>query len=87
MIHRSEATVNDSLFNIGQLLTEKEHGFFISAQPSRELPYKNLFHNAITFEVTLTNTMYVRRVYNFLELVGDLGGLFGAVWPLFSLLT
>ena len=40
--------------------------------------------NAITFEMSLDKTNYIRSVYNSLEYASDLGGLYGAVSPIFS---
>ena len=38
--------------------------------------------NAITFELSLDRTVLKRRVYGWLDLLGELGGLFGALSPL-----
>ena len=83
MINRSDLDLNDSLLNMGSVFNEQKKGFFIETLPARELPYDNLFHNAITFEISLTNVVYYRRVYSVLDLMGDLGGLLGALTPLF----
>ena len=46
------------------------------------MPYVNSFSNAITYEMSLNNKVYARRVYSSLDFVSDLGGLFGALRPL-----
>lgn len=47
--------------------------------PTRQMPYSNTFHNAITYEMSLNSNVYLRRVYSILDFVSDLGGLFGAI--------
>ena len=74
------------MHNIGQLTTDFDDGFFIETEASRELPYLNNFINAITYEVSLTRTTYRRRVDSFLDILGEIGGLFGALTPFFSAL-
>ena len=46
------------------------------------MPYDNSFQNAITFEMSLTNKIYWRRVYSTLDLGSDIGGLFGLISPI-----
>ena len=46
--------------------------------------YKNKFQNAVTYEMSLDKKIYIREVYTLLDLMGDLGGLFGALTPLFA---
>ena len=41
--------------------------------------------NAITFELSRTQIEYTRRVYSTLDFLGDIGGLFGALGPMFFL--
>ena len=59
-------------------MVEQDDGFFSEIEGYRILPYKNLFQNAITFEMSLTIMDYSRKVYNFFDFLGDIGGLFGA---------
>ena len=54
--------------------------------PNRELPYKNLFQNAVTFEMSLNQKQYFRRVYSLLDFLSDVGGLYSAVSPICMLL-
>lgn len=53
MITRSDMLLNDSIMNIGSLQTEKNFGYKVNTIPSRDLPYQNNFHNAITYEMSL----------------------------------
>ena len=55
-------------------------------EPNRDLPYKNRFQNAITYEVTLTLTRYFRRVYSILDFLSEIGGLFSTFTRLFLLI-
>ena len=64
-----------------------ETGFDIEVKQSRILPYKNLFHNSVTYEFSLTRLHYTRIVYSFLDLMKDVGGLFSAIGPLFGLIV
>ena len=45
----------------------------------RFLPYKNDFHNAITYEMSDINQIYYRDVYGILDWLRDIGGLYGAI--------
>ena len=50
--------------------------------PTRLMPWRNQFQNAITFEMNLNKKKYFRSVYSFLDFLSDLGGLFGATRPI-----
>ena len=50
----------------------------------RVMPYKNQFHSAITYELSSTNIKYYRQVYSFLDWLGNIGGLYGAVSTIFG---
>ena len=65
------------------LNTENEDGWRIQRLPNRELPYINNWANAVTLEVSLDQEKYQRAIYSLLDYVSDLGGLFGAVSPIF----
>ena len=54
IVQRQNMIINDYRFNVGSLLTDKELGFDTIQAPSRILPYKNFFLNAITFEMSLS---------------------------------
>ena len=51
------------------------------------MPYKNNFWNSITYELSLTRLSYKRIVYSFLDFLGDIGGLFGAITPAFGFIV
>ena len=40
--------------------------------------------NSVTFEMNLTKKIYLRSVYSSLDFISDIGGLFGALMPLFT---
>ena len=61
-----------------------ETGFDIEKKNSRNVPYKNLFQNTVTYEISLTRLHYTRIVYSILDLMKDVGGLFSAIGPLFG---
>ena len=87
VITRSELHFGDSIFNVGGILDEKENAYFVENGQNRLLPYKNNIQNAITFEISLTERSFIRTVYTFLDLLKDVGGLFGALAPLCTLLV
>ena len=47
------------------------------------MPYANNFWNAITYELSLHRKEYNRKVYNFLDFLGDLGGLMAIIGKVF----
>ena len=54
MIIRKDMSLNDDWFaNIGDLFVEEALGYLAQREPSRELPYQNLFRNSITYELSL----------------------------------
>lgn len=87
IITRSELHFGDSIFNVGGLLDEKENAYFVENSQNRLLPYNNNIQNAITFEISLTERSLIRTVYTFLDLLKDIGGLFGALAPLCTMLV
>ena len=54
--------------------------------PMRTLPYTNYMQNSVTFEMNMTKKIYLRSVYSSLDFVSDIGGLFGALMPLFKVI-
>ena len=87
MITRTEMNIDDSLLNLGSLGTKYDKGYYIDKLPTRELPYTNNFHNAITYELNRDKVIYLRRVYSFFDLLRDIGGLFSAIFSLCSILV
>ena len=56
----------------------------MKSKQMRVMPYKNQFHSAITYELSSTNIKYYRQVYSFLDWLGNIGGLYGAVSTIFG---
>jgi len=87
-VHRSTMELNDSIFDIGGVAQEVHHGFTEEKSYARELSYRNLIHNAVTFEMSMNLSHYYRQVYSFLDFFSEVGGLLGALRPIFlSILT
>ena len=80
-VNRSKMDLNDSVFNIGGILSEEFLGFTERKSFMRELSYRNKIHNAVTFEMSHDLKHYYRRVYSFLDFFADIGGLFGSLGP------
>lgn len=82
MITRSELVLNDFRLNVGNLLVDETSGFNILKSETRLLPYSNRMWNAITYEMSLTRQAYHRKVFNSLDFLSAVGGLFSALVPL-----
>ena len=63
---------------------DEKQGFDIDVTETRVLPYKNTFQNAITFEMSMNRTEYTRTVYNIIDFMGDMGGLFNSLALIFG---
>ena len=50
------------------------------------MPYKNTMQNAITFEMSLSRKEFSRTVYNIMDFMRDMGGLFTALGLIFGTL-
>ena len=83
-MQRTELEFDDNYFNVAGLFTHFDSGFQYLQMPMRTLPYTNYMQNAVTFEMNLTKKMYYRSVYSSLDFISDIGGLFGALMPLFT---
>ena len=59
--------------------SEGDKGFFTELKPTRNLPYSNKFQNAITYEVSLEQRFYYRKVYTSLDFLSEIGGIFSAL--------
>ena len=79
VIYRSDIYLDDNQFSLGSFMSDEERGFQMKDNPTRIMEYPNDFYNAITFEMSFTHRMYNRHVYNSLDLLADLGGLFSAL--------
>ena len=51
------------------------------------MPYDRPFMNAVTYEVSATRDFNERKIYTVLDLVSDVGGLFGGLSPICFLLV
>ena len=78
-IRLSDLVLNDSIYDAGSLLVDQDKIFNFETVPTRFLPYKNRFHNALTYELSDTNHVYYRSVYTFLDWLRDIGGFYGAI--------
>ena len=76
---RTSVEFNDHYFNVGSIMADYDKGFVLKKMPNREMSYKNNFQNAVTIELSLNQVVYYRRIYSFLELIADLGGLAGGL--------
>ena len=75
--------MNDYSMNFGSYLLDEDVGFQTEIVEKRSMPYENRFWNAITYELSLHRKEYNRRVYNFLDFLGDLGGLMAIIGKIF----
>ena len=91
MVQRIKLNLNDYTLNFGSYFLDEEDGFSTEIVEKRSMPYANTFQNAITYELSLHRKEYNRRVYNFLDFLGDLGGLMAIIGkvfvPLVAILT
>ena len=87
MITRSEAMLNDNFGSVGDIFVDNLKGFNEHRLPTREMPYKNRMWTAITYELSQDKTEYYRNVYSFLDLLSDVGGLYGSLSAICILLV
>ena len=83
VIERQEYNLNDSFMAFGQLTESDETGFITNQVPNRFIPYKNNMLNSVTFELSLSLDVHERQVYSLLDILSDVGGLFGALSAVF----
>ena len=67
--------MSDSYFTFTSYFADIEECFKIDSSPPRELPFKNSFQNAMTFELLDSKQLYIRSVYSVLDLLAQVGGL------------
>ena len=70
---------HDNFMAVTDRNMKSEEGFTREALPTRSVPYANKFHTLITFEVSLTRYHYIRSVDRLFDLLGNIGGLSGAL--------
>ena len=76
-----EMEIDDSPFNLGNLLTYYDTGFKLVeslSPPTRFKKYQD-FTNSMTIELSLDKTVHSRRVTSFLDRLASVGGLLGAL--------
>ena len=86
-MQRQKINMNDYRINVGSLQNDVVMGFDKFQAPSRVLTYRNDFWNSITYEMSLSQIVYTRTVYSFLDFLRDLGGLFSALGPFCGLIV
>ena len=84
MITHTQLKLNDYHMSVGDLRKDESKGFEIDVTETRVLPYNNRFQNAITFEMSMNRNEFTRTVYNIMDFMGDLGGLFNALALIFG---
>ena len=84
MITRNEANLIDSPFSFTSSDTVIEKSFDVQEKQIRNIPYTNMFWNTVTFEISQTRIKLRRTVYSISDFLSELGGLFGAIMPVFT---
>ena len=69
--------MHDSYLLIDDLVGKHETGVTIDKQLTRDMPYNNTFHNAVSFELNPNRVVYYRRVFSLLNWLAEIGGLIG----------
>ena len=75
--------MNDSFLTFGELTEDIQTGFINTQVPNRVLNFKNNMLNAVTFELSLHLDVYERQVFSLLDILSDIGGLYGALKVIF----
>ena len=75
--------MNDHIFNWAGTNIDSDKGFTLVRQPNRLYYSEKGWHNIISIEMSLDQKDYYRRVYSILDFFSDVGGLFGALSPIF----
>ena len=84
MVTRGFLELSDYYLSLGAD-DEGVYSFEINTRPTRSLPYINSFQNAVTYEISLDQFRFVRRVQTVLDLVAELGGLWTSISRIFLL--
>ena len=64
-------------------MEEEDEGYETNIVEKRVLPYANNLWNAITYEISLNRIQLNRKVYGFLDFLGDIGGLMAGLGSIF----
>ena len=78
-VQRNHVVLQDSLFGFSFVEQKEEYGFSLDWQASREINYDDKLQTVVTIELSNQQTAYFRKVYTFLDLLADLGGLFSSI--------
>ena len=57
--------------------SDEEYTFYTIDEEVEVLPAFSMTNNAIVFDLSLDTILHTRQVYNILDLLGDVGGLYG----------
>ena len=69
-------------------MTQSDSTGFINIQkPSRDLNFANNMLNSVTFELSLSLDVYERQVYSLLDILSDIGGLYGCLRGIFHIIV
>ena len=83
VIERQQFNLNDSILNLGELTLKSQTGFINTQVPNRVLNFQNNMLNAVTFELSLSLDVYERQVFSLLDILSDIGGLYGSLKVIF----
>ena len=83
VIERQQFNLNDSILNLGELTLKSQSGFINTQVPNRVLNFQNNMLNAVTFELSLSLDVYERQVFSLLDILSDIGGLYGSLKVIF----
>lgn len=82
-LQKSEIVLADSIVSVGTLIQEVRETFKYHQISSQALP-RSLTPLEINFSLSLNLISVNRSVYNALDFLGDIGGLFGAIRAIFG---
>ena len=83
VIERQQFNLNDSFLTFGDLTLKSQTGFINTQVPNRVLNFQNNILNAVTFELSLSLDVYERQVFSLLDILSDIGGLYGSLKVIF----
>ena len=84
MVQTIDIDINDSVWPWPLNSNKENDGFTIERLSTREMPYNNLMMNAVTYEMSWDRHLHTRRVISLLDRLSAIGGLFGALTPIFA---
>ena len=69
--------------SLGELTSDDKTGFKTVSKLNRVLNYRDKKQTAVTYELSLSIDVHDRRVYSFLDILSDIGGLNKSVHSIF----